>query len=215
MDSHSLLSKFHRNERVEMFSDGVFAIVVTLLVLELKVPTLGDNPSGMEMLMALALMKTKFTGFLLGFVFVTNLWFSHTVLFRTIARIDNVVLWLNNVFLLVVCFVPFPTALIGEYPHNSIAMVVFGIPWLVIPIIMYAIGTYCENRHFLSPVVDKKRYKEVQRSVLLFAPLSLIPIAVAFFNPIISFAIYVFMLVAGTIIGFRVRVAPQEDDKQL
>src|SRR4051794_30018567 len=102
MDNYRFLEKFHRNERVEMLSDGVFAIVVTLLVLDLHVPSLPEHATGHDLWLALLAMKNRFFSFVLSFVFVINLWFTHNVLFKLFVKIDNTILWLNNFFLLLV-----------------------------------------------------------------------------------------------------------------
>lgn len=85
MEPKNFLEKFYKNERVEMLSDGVFAIVVTLLILDLKVPELKDGHSPDALWEALWLLRNKFLSFILSFLFVINLWFSHNVLFRVLS----------------------------------------------------------------------------------------------------------------------------------
>ncbi len=210
MEKHRFLEKFHRNDRVEMLSDGVFAIVVTLLILELRVPSISESASGSDLWMALLSMKNKFFGFILSFIFVINLWFSHNVLFKMLIRIDNTILWLNNFFLLLVCFVPFPTALIGEYPDNPVAMMLFGVDWILIPIMIYWIGGYALRKKFISEYIDKKRYMEARKLVRYLIPFSFVPFIIAAFMPRIAFFIYLFILITGIVIGFRLRVEQTE-----
>src|SRR5689334_12610794 len=102
--SKQLHAKFHRNDRIEMFSDGVFAIVVTLLVFQITVPVLKDPKSSPELLQALLAIKGKLISFVLSFCFIVMLWVAHNIWFRTLAKTDSVVLWVNNLFLLLVCF---------------------------------------------------------------------------------------------------------------
>ncbi|MFN8144266.1 MAG: TMEM175 family protein [Bacteroidia bacterium] len=210
MDHKNFLEKFYKNERVEMLSDGVFAIVVTLLILELRVPQLSESHSPDALWIELLKMKSKFISFILSFLFVINLWFSHNVLFRVFVRVDNVMLWLNNLFLLVVCFVPFPTGLIGEYPDSSVAMILFGIPWVLIPVLVYSLGTYAMKKKHLSPLVDMKRYNENSKAVLSFIPIAIIPLLISLKYPEVSFVIYMILLVAGIVLGFRVRLIKGE-----
>jgi len=210
MEKHRFLEKFHRNERVEMLSDGVFAIVVTLLVLELRIPSLPDHTSAADLWHALFAMKNKFFGFVLSFVFVINLWFSHNILFKLFIKIDNTVLWLNNLFLLLVCFVPFPTALIGEYPDNPAAMMLFGIDWILIPVMIYWIGGYALRKKLVSEFIDRKRYMEARKLIRYLIPFSFVPFIIAAFQPRIAFFIYLFILVTGIITGYRIRVEKEE-----
>ena len=210
MDKHRFLEKFHRNERVEMLSDGVFAIVVTLLVLELRVPSLPENAGASEMLTALFAMKNKFFGFVLSFVFVINLWFSHNILFKLFIKIDNTILWLNNFFLLLVCFVPFPTALVGEYPDNPAAMMLFGIDWILIPVMIYWIGGYALRKKFISEYIDKKRYMQSRKLIGYLIPFSFVPFFIGAFLPRVAFFIYLVILISGIVMGFRIRVEETE-----
>jgi len=206
MEKHRFHENFHRNDRLLMISDGVFAIVLTLLILELHVPSLADQSSSLELWLALVTMKNKIFGFVLSFVFITNLWFSHNVLFKVFIRVDNTIIWLNNIYLLLVCFVPFPTALIGEYPDNPIAMMLFGLDWILIPIIIYWIGGYALRKKFVAEFVDKKRYMEVRKLVRYLIPFSVIPFVIAGFQPRIAFYIYLFILICGIVMGFRIRL---------
>ena len=215
MDRNKFLEKFHRNERVEMLSDGVFAIVLTLLVLELHVPQLGENPGNKQMLLSLFAMRSKILSFLLSFVFVASLWFSHTVFFRLLIKIDNGILWLNNFFLLIVCFIPFPTALTGEYPSSTIAMILFGVPWLLVPLFFYSMGTYSLKKGYVSPLVDLKQFKAIRQTIILFIPMSMVPMILSLISPVISLIIYIGMSIGGIMLGFKVRLIKNETSEDL
>src|SRR5882672_4753950 len=110
--------QFHKNSRIEQLSDGIFSIVMTLLVFVLQTPKLKTPDSTRELIQSLVDMKGSFFSFILSFLFVVMLWVAHNIWFRTLVRTDSVVLWVNNIFLLLVCFIPFPTSLIGAYPEN-------------------------------------------------------------------------------------------------
>jgi uncharacterized membrane protein len=100
-------------ERVVFFSDAVFAIVITLLVLELKVPHLAEHTeSGLRH--ALVELLPKIAGFVISFLIIGLMWVEHHRIFRYIADYDAGLLWRNLLLLLCVSFVPFPTALFSE-----------------------------------------------------------------------------------------------------
>lgn len=101
--------------RVEAFSDGVFAIAITLLVLEFKVPHLGPDASSADVWRALAALWPSFVAFLGSFAAILIMWVSHHGLFRMVQRVDTSFLYTNGFMLLLVTFVPFPTALLAEY----------------------------------------------------------------------------------------------------
>jgi uncharacterized membrane protein len=204
--SKELHAKFHRNDRIEMFSDGVFAIVVTLLVFQITVPVLKDPKSSSELLRALLDIKGKLISFVLSFCFIVMLWVAHNIWFRTLAKTDSVVLWVNNLFLLLVCFVPFPTALIGSYPENSAAMILFGTDWALIAVVMYLVGRYCFNNGFVLRAVDHKRYKEALTVMGFILPFSIAPIVISIWYPEVSLLFYLLQVIIGVVISFRIRL---------
>jgi uncharacterized membrane protein len=101
--------------RVEAFSDGVFAIAITLLVLEFKVPRLGPAASGGQLWAALQTLWPSLVAFLGSFAAILIMWISHHGLFRMVRRVDTPFLYVNGFMLLLVTFVPFPTAVLAEY----------------------------------------------------------------------------------------------------
>jgi uncharacterized membrane protein len=113
-------------ERVAMFSDGVFAVVVTLLVLEIHVPQVAGPNLSAALLHALLEQAPKFFSYALSFMIICIWWVAHHHLFDLIRRTDRGLLWLNSLFLLCLSFVPFPTAMMGDYPHERIAVMFYG-----------------------------------------------------------------------------------------
>lgn len=100
--------------RIESFSDGVFAIAVTLLVLEIKIPS---QQIVNEFGLALALISIwpSYLAFVTSFVTILVIWAHHHWIFSLIRRADHLLVYLNGLLLLVVTFVPFPTGLLAEY----------------------------------------------------------------------------------------------------
>ena len=101
--------------RLEAFTDGVFAIAATLLVLDLTAHRLGDIDSDAELWAALAGMGELFLNFALSFLLLCLLWMVHVRQFEYIARVDTTLMWLNNLRLLFIVLVPFATGLTTEY----------------------------------------------------------------------------------------------------
>ena len=111
--------------RLEAFSDGVFAIAVTLLVLELHVPT---DPVGL--LHELGAEWPSYLGYLVSFAFIGGVWMAHSNLTRFTKATDQVMMGLNLVLLLFVSFLPFTTSLLANHLDDSaahVAVVIFGI----------------------------------------------------------------------------------------
>ena len=101
--------------RVEAFSDGVFAIAITLLVLEFKVPHLHPGASSRDLFRALLDLWPSMIAFLGSFGAILIMWINHHGLFRLIHKTDSPFLFANGFMLLMVTFVPFPTAVLAEY----------------------------------------------------------------------------------------------------
>ncbi|MFB7894241.1 TMEM175 family protein [Microbacterium sp. NPDC056044] len=104
-----------RTTRLEAFTDGVFAIAATLLVLDLTQHSLGDVDSNAEMWAALGGMWELFLNFGLSFVLLCLMWMVHVQQFEHVARVDATTVWLNNARLLFIVLVPFATNLTTEY----------------------------------------------------------------------------------------------------
>jgi uncharacterized membrane protein len=103
--------------RVEAFSDGVFAIAMTLLILEIKVPQVPQGPDypRWRLFAAMLALWPSFLAFVLSFGTVLIMWVNHHGLFKHAGRADNRLLFANGLLLLLVTFVPFPTAVLAEY----------------------------------------------------------------------------------------------------
>ena len=112
-------------ERIVFFSDAVFAIAITLLVLEIKVPHIAHTADAATTLSALGLLIPKAVGYVVSFVVLGSFWIEHHRVFRYITRFDAKLLWWNLAMLLVVAFMPFPTALFSENYTNPVALAVY------------------------------------------------------------------------------------------
>ena len=102
-------------ERIAFFSDAVFAIAITLLVLEIKVPHIEHGAGEAATFQALLAQIPKVLGFVVSFLVVGTFWMAHHRLFHWVAGYDRWFLWLNLFFLLGISFIPFPTAFFSEY----------------------------------------------------------------------------------------------------
>ncbi len=117
--------------RVAALSDGVFAIVITLLVLEIKVPHVEDHGSVAALARALVALTPKFVSWVISFLTVCVIWMNHHRLLRLVGRFDHGLFWWNANLLLWTSFIPFPTALMGDYPGNRLAVSLYGIVMLL------------------------------------------------------------------------------------
>jgi uncharacterized membrane protein len=103
------------NARIEAFSDGVFAIAITLLILELKVPPHENIHSVADLWKALVQLWPSYFAFLLSFGIILVSWVNHHYLFNVLDKSSRPFLYANGFLLLTITFMPFPTALLAEY----------------------------------------------------------------------------------------------------
>jgi uncharacterized membrane protein len=145
-DQMRLLNRFARGElglgRIEAFSDGVFAIVVTLLVLELRVPSLHNPGSVSELGHQLRELMPKFLSWLISFIIVCKFWLNHHHLLGLARYANYSMVWLNSLFLMCQSFIPFPTAMMGEYPTNPLAVSMFGLVMAVNTVMFIVLQAY-------------------------------------------------------------------------
>lgn len=105
--------------RVEAFSDGVFAIAVTLLILQIPIPD--TRTTGTTLLSDLVSQGWAYFAYVVSFLTILIMWINHHILFRQIGRIDRAFLILNGLLLMVITFLDFPTALVARYFNGSTA----------------------------------------------------------------------------------------------
>jgi len=103
-------------QRIEAFSDGVFAIAITLLVLEIKVPHLHDSSS---LWSGLADLWSSYFGYVFSFIMIGVYWANHHHIFHLYKKSDHYFVLLNVFFLMCISFLPFPTAVLAEYISNE------------------------------------------------------------------------------------------------
>lgn len=101
--------------RVEAYTDAVFAIAATLLVLDLTTTAIGEVDSDRELWAALGGMADSFVAFLVSFLLLSLLWMVHFQQFRDLERADGMLLWINNIRLLFIVLIPFTTSLVADY----------------------------------------------------------------------------------------------------
>ena len=176
--------------RLEAFSDGVFAIVITLMVFEIKVPHIPVN----ELNQKLYALFPKFLSFALSFIIIGVYWVSHHNMMHYIAKIDRSALWLNMMVLFAVCIIPFPTALMGDYPFTPTPIIFYGATLAFTNLAGAFFWIYCTKRNNLkvenlNPAFTK-RAAILHMSPILFY---LTAIGISFLSPWISYAIFLFV----------------------
>jgi len=157
--------------RVEAFSDGVFAIAITLLILEIKVP----SPESGELAKHLLTEWPSYLSFVISFMFIGIMWMNHHRLFTHIKRCDDLLIVLNLLLLLGVTFVPFPASVLAVYlgrQGQRTATLLFNGTYLAIAIFYNILWRHATSgsRHLLASDVDMAAVHRITRQYA-FGPL--------------------------------------------
>ena len=186
--------------RLEAFSDGVFAIAITLLVLELNVPA-GDH-----LWHQLKEEWPSFAAFFVSFWVIGIIWVNHHGVLDHLARADRGVLYLNLLLLFTVVFIPFPTALLAEHlksgEDETTAAVVYSAAFVAMSFAYGGLWTYITNRKELLGVqLTDEQVRRVSVRFQIGTPFYLVQLAFAFISPavvlVINAALAVYYMVAG------------------
>jgi TMEM175 potassium channel family protein len=168
--------------RILALSDGVFAIAITLLILEIAVPA---TTSDKDLPKALLELWPRYLAYVLSFVVIARFWVAHHVAFRLIAGYDTVLVWLNLLLLMFVAFLPFPTAVLGEHNGSAAAAVLYAAAVVLTGAASAAYWWYASGRgRLLRPDVGAARVRAIRARALSG------PVFFALTLPIAAFAPY-------------------------
>jgi uncharacterized membrane protein len=171
--------------RLEAFSDGVIAVIITIMVLELKLP----SDSSFAALRGLA---PQFLSYLLSFLVVAIMWVNHHHMIHSAKRADAGLLWSNNALLFWMSLVPFVTALMGNRSHDPRAVALYGIVLTLCSLSFVFLRSAIIRHHRDNPEMVQY-HRGVQAKNLYSLLLYLASAPLAFVDVRISFAIFVFV----------------------
>jgi uncharacterized membrane protein len=178
--------------RLEAFSDGVFAIAITLLALELKVPHLESSPTSGQLAAQLLSQWPSYFAFLTSFFTVLVMWVHHHVIFRLVRRTDVRLLFANGLLLMLVTVVPFPTAVVAEYlmtPAAPAACTLYAGVFVGIAIAFYLLLMAAFRESNLDPEASATTVLRLRRDYRWGPPMYLTAAIAAPFSPWLAMAI--------------------------
>jgi len=173
--------------RLEAFSDGVFAIVITLLALDIRIPKVDYS----HLPDAILSILPKILSYAYSFLIIGVYWVSHHNISRLILSVDGVVLWANIALLLFVCFIPFPTSLMGDYPFKLIPVLLYGGTLLITNMIGYLMWAYVSYCHrLIDPETPRIVIRRINESFLVVNLMYVIAMVLMFWNIYASYTIF-------------------------
>jgi uncharacterized membrane protein len=181
--------------RIEALSDGIFAIVMTLLILELHVPNLPVSAPNVEVARALAALWPKFVSYLVTFVSLGVFWVGHHIMYHAIRRADRTLLWLNIFFFMFVSLLPFSTSVLNAFPQAFIAPFFFGANLAVIGWLLFFQWIYANSQpNMLAPFVSAGYRASVRSRMLIVPAVTTLTALMGFWSVGISLTIYLLLL---------------------
>lgn len=191
--------------RIEAFSDGVFAIAITLLVLEIKVPNHHTIETS-SLTSALLSLWPSYLAFLTSFGTILVMWVNHHRIFSLVRRSDHLFFYWNGLLLLFVTFVPFPTALLAEYlphPEAKIAATVYAGTFLAIALAFQGLWRHVSRKErLLAQGAKREEIAQITNQFRFGPPLYLTAFILSFVSVVLSVGLCIFLAIFFALPGF-------------
>jgi len=167
--------------RLETFADGVFAIAATLLILNVDTQVASDAAIGTRLLH----IWPSYAGYVVSFLTIGIIWANHHTVMNQIARVDRTFLMLSVLFLMSVAFIPFPAALVGNYPAERSAVMLYGATLVVTGLMLRALFVYAFRKGLIDAPPGLERYAAIRQ---------LVPVAIYFLGLLLALVVPWFAL---------------------
>lgn len=186
-----------RKERLEAFSDGVLAIIITIMILEIKVPA-GNKIIDLKPLIPI------FSSYVLSFVYIAIYWNNHHHMMHTVKHVTGDILWANLHLLFWLSLVPFVTGWMGENHFSKVPMALYGIILLMAALAYYILQTRIIINHGADSVLSRAIGKDLKGKI---SPVLYVTgILLTWINPWISGAIYILVALIWLVPDKRIEI---------
>ena len=178
--------------RLEQLADGIFAIVMTILVFDIRVPVLMNSTNTLELSIAMKTMLPAFLSYLLSFSLLFTYWRAHHFFVSIYAKnIDRNLTNINAIFFLFVGLIPFSTSLLGRYSENQLAIIIFGIHTIIIGLCLFWIRGYVFKSDHIKNI-DVSRQEIHRGTIRIFIPVffAVLAILISFANKNLSLGLF-------------------------
>ncbi len=189
-------------ERLETFSDGVFAIAATLLILEIQLPPTGSVTQG------LLDLWPSYLAYAISFLTIGIMWINHHSICKQVDRVDRTFLAINVVFLMVIAFLPFPTSVLASHLHQDAKAAVFfyGLTNVLMAVMFNAVWFYASiGRRLISADADERTISGISRAFRPGVPLYALATLSALVSSWLALALFaglaLFYLLESSLLG--------------
>jgi uncharacterized membrane protein len=179
-----------KTARIETLVDGVFAIAMTLLIFDIRVP-LPENVALSGLPVELAKLAPNLVGYALSFVLLGVFWVGHHNQYVFIRRANRTLLWLNILYLMTIAFIPFSAGLLSRYHDDQIAVVIYGLNLIACGLALYLHWWYAvKDRHLVDADLLDAIIRLATRRILVNPVLYFAAVLLSFVNPALSIVLY-------------------------
>ncbi len=176
------------SSRLETLTDGIFAIAMTLLVLDLKIE---GGFSHVKFINTVRQLWPQFFAFVVSFMVLAVYWIGHHNQYFWIKHSDRIFIWINVFFLMTISFLPFSTSLIASYPHEIYSVVIYGTNVSLAGIILYIHWKYAVGKgNLVEGELDRTLSKSIENRILLGIIFYMIAMGLSIFSTILSIIMF-------------------------
>jgi len=191
-----------KKARLNALADGIFAIVMTLLVLELSIPHLAGQVPDVVLTVSLLKLMPSILTYILSFLVLFTYWMAHHYMMSLIARnLTRTLTYLNIPFLMFVALIPFSTRLLGEYWYSNIAIMTYGLNIALIALSLLLISKYIEMSQNIrtNPEFTERDFQVsyIRTMIPLYA--SVMAILISFWSPKVAIFVFIFSIMLNLI----------------
>lgn len=178
--------------RLDELSDGIFAIVMTILVFEIRVPSFFATPTNQELWYEIVKQIPSFLSFILSFALLFTYWRAHHFFTSVYAKnLDTRLMNINAVFFMLISLIPFSTSLLGNYSENELAVAIFGIHIVLIGLTLYWMRRYVLfSEHIKNPEIPDREIRGSTIRTLAPVVFALVAIPLSFLDTTFSIVLF-------------------------
>jgi uncharacterized membrane protein len=192
-------------ERIVFFSDAVFAIAITLLIIEVKVPHLEHEASERDFAIALVRLIPNFVGYFFSFLVIGAYWVGHHKIYGHIVDWNYGLVWRNVLFLLVIAFMPFTTAFFSEYVTHVVPTVLYASAFALAGVMEIVLWRYAISNDLTDPNIDRRELDHLTWRMSVLPIIGLLAMVIGFIKPMFAGIAFALIPVAHRLIGIKFR----------
>jgi uncharacterized membrane protein len=199
--------------RIEALTDGIFAVAMTLLVLDIKPPLHLRFETNGALVVHLSGLEHSLVMYAISFVVLAMYWTGHHLHFHFVRHVDRHLLWINLLFLLLAVVVPFSTNLVGDHSHLQLPVVLYAVNLLALTALMFLqLRHLAASPDLTAPHLTGEALTQLRRQLVLLGIVPAASIAASFYSPRLGMYLYALLAVPALVPGRIDRLTRAETD---